>query len=129
MAAGYKTGGRGKGVPNKATVLLHQQQDAARRRIAEVLGTEVFPGDALDFMRMVYKDMAMPMSMRLDAAAKALPYERRKLPTEVELSNEISGPQIQIAHFTRILDAPLVDGDNNITPLLVGPEDKGPEQD
>ena len=66
MAAGKKSGGRVKGVPNKATAA----------KAAEVAASGLTP---LDYMLAVLRDAGNPADMRLDAANKAAPYVHPRL--------------------------------------------------
>jgi len=71
---GRKTGGRKAGTPNKRTV--HQERVLAQA--VEKLAGKAFKGDALAFLRSVYKGTLYPFETRLDAAKAALPYEMTK---------------------------------------------------
>jgi len=66
MATGIKTGGRKKGVPNKAT--------AAKQ--AEIAASGLTP---LEFMLNVMRNEGNEQSVRLDAAKAAAPYVHPKL--------------------------------------------------
>lgn len=66
MATGIKTGGRKKGVPNKAT--------AAKQ--AEIAASGLTP---LEFMLDVMRNEGNEQSVRLDAAKAAAPYVHPKL--------------------------------------------------
>lgn len=66
MAQGRKTGGRTKGVPNKAT--------AAKAAAVEASGLT-----PLDYMLSVMRDTKAAQDVRLDAANKAAPYVHPKL--------------------------------------------------
>lgn len=66
MATGIKTGGRKKGVPNKAT--------AAKQ--AEIAASGLTP---LEFMLGVMRNEGNEQSVRLDAAKAAAPYVHPKL--------------------------------------------------
>jgi hypothetical protein len=61
-----KTGGRKKGTPNKATAAL-------QRAVAQAVGAlvEPFEGDGYAFLATVYKNKALPLGVRLDAAKTA----------------------------------------------------------
>ena len=78
MAAGKKTGGRAKGVPNKATP----------EKAAKVEASGLTP---LDYMLTVMRDESNPADMRLDAAHKAAPYVHPKL-ASVEHTGKDGGP-------------------------------------
>lgn len=86
MAKGVKTGGRVKGVPNKAT--------ADKVRAIEQSGLT-----PLDYMLSVMRDTENPTDVRIDAAKSAAPYVHSKMPTAVEMSGP-DGKAIQ--HVTKI---------------------------
>jgi hypothetical protein len=69
-----KTGGRKAGTPNKKTAALKQA-------VAEAVGAlpDAFDGDSYAFLATVYKNQALPLSVRLDAAKTAIAYERARL--------------------------------------------------
>lgn len=66
MAIGKKTGGRVKGVPNKATAA----------KVAEIAASGLTP---VDFMLTIMRDEAKPIEDRLDAAKAVAPYVHPKL--------------------------------------------------
>lgn len=66
MAKGIKTGGRTKGIPNKATAA----------KAAEIAASGMTP---LDYMLAVLRNEANDPNVRLDAASKAAPYVHPKL--------------------------------------------------
>lgn len=66
MAKGLKTGGRKKGVPNKATA----------KKAAEIAATGLTP---LDYMLQRMRDETADPFVRLDAAKAAAPYVHPKL--------------------------------------------------
>lgn len=79
--------GRPKGRRNKRTV----EVEAAAKAAAEAIGLAVpgaFEGDAHAFLMSVYKDPSQPMPLRLEAAGKAIRYEKPALAT-VEQKGEI----------------------------------------
>ena len=69
-----KTGGRQKGTPNKKTAALKQA-------VVEAVGAlpDAFEGDSYAFLATVYKNQALPLGVRLDAAKTAIVYERLRL--------------------------------------------------
>src|SRR4051794_13326063 len=68
MAAGRKTGGRQKGTPNKRTLKL------------QALAAPVQGGDSpLEFLTGIYRNTALPLELRVDAAAKAAPLVHPRL--------------------------------------------------
>ena len=76
MAYGQKTGGRARGVPNKATsdrkVYLRHAADIASGALPEA-----FEGNAHAFLMFVYKNQDAPLELRLDAAKAAIRYESK----------------------------------------------------
>lgn len=79
MAAGHKTGGRAKGTPNKRTLAREEAAEAAREQIAGMLGGDAFEGDAHALLTFVYKNPLFGWPTRIEAAGKALPYEKPRL--------------------------------------------------
>ena len=70
--------GRPRGARNKRTVAT----EAAALAAAEKIGLAVpgaFEGDAHAFLMSVYKDPTQPIDLRLDAAGKAIRYEKPAL--------------------------------------------------
>ena len=69
-----KTGGRKAGTPNKKTAALKQA-------VVEAVGAlpDAFEGDSYAFLATVYKNHALPLGIRLDAAKTAIAYERARL--------------------------------------------------
>lgn len=78
MAAGKKTGGRAKGVPNKAS--------SAKAASVEASGLS-----PLDYMLTVLRNDKNPQDIRLDAAHKAAPYVHPKL-ANIEHTGKDGGP-------------------------------------
>ncbi len=76
---GERRGGRKAGTKNKATLARQQAQAEASAQIAQALGPEAFDGDAHALLVMLYKDASQPISVRIDAAKAALPYEKPRL--------------------------------------------------
>lgn len=73
-----KTGGRKKGVPNKASIA----------RAAAIEQSGLTP---LDFMLTVLRDLEQDYGVRLDAAKAAAPYVHPKL-ANIELTGKDGGP-------------------------------------
>jgi hypothetical protein len=69
-----KTGGRKAGTPDKKTAALKQA-------VVEAVGAlpDAFEGDSYAFLATVYKNQALPLGVRLDAAKTAIAYERARL--------------------------------------------------
>lgn len=86
MAKGVKTGGRQKGTPNRSEIRLRQELEAVRAKLA---GTEhEKPLMALDLLQEVYRNVAHELALRLQAAAKAIPYETPALATHKHDASE-----------------------------------------
>src|SRR5947209_6565497 len=79
MAAGEKTGGRKKGTPNKRTAALQQAAVKTAKKVRAALGAAAFDGDAHALLMTVYRDIDTPLDLRVEAAGKAIPYEKPKL--------------------------------------------------
>jgi hypothetical protein len=58
-----------------ALLLLRTATATAAERISATLGSEVFHGDAHALLMTVYKDLKLPIGLRMEAAKAALPYE------------------------------------------------------
>src|SRR5215203_6352792 len=71
---GKKTGGRRPGSKNKRTI----NEERVLAQAVEKLAGKAFKGDALAFLRSVYKGTLYPFETRLDAAKAALPFEMAK---------------------------------------------------
>jgi hypothetical protein len=78
MAKGRKTGGRQRGVPNKATA----------KRQEEIASSGLTP---LEFMLMALRDESKDFLTRFEAAKAAAPYVHPKL-SSVEASGKNGGP-------------------------------------
>lgn len=75
---GEKTGrprGRPPGAPNKRTVERERVLVEVAEQIAEALGGEAFGGNAHALLMAVYKNTALEIAVRLDAAKAAIRYE------------------------------------------------------
>lgn len=72
--------GRREGSKNKKTQEREQQRE---KLLAEWQAAnpdvKFFEGDAVDFMKMIYRDPRLPVSLRYDAAKNVAPYERPRL--------------------------------------------------
>lgn len=78
MALGIKTGGRKKGVRNKATV----------EQAASIAASGLTP---LEYMLQVLRNADAPLETRLDAAGKAAPYVHPKL-AQIEHRGDSANP-------------------------------------
>lgn len=94
MAKGRKTGGRQKGVRNRAT-------EAVR---ADVIATGITP---LDFLLGIMRDEKSDKELRLEAGKAAAPYVHPKL-ANIELTGKDQGPlQVNIVRFSDRATEPL----------------------
>jgi hypothetical protein len=79
MRGGKRPGsGRPSGKPNKRSE-AHQEAVARAAAVVEQALPEAFHGDAHALLMMVYKDQGQPIQTRIDAAGKAIGYEKPKL--------------------------------------------------
>ena len=86
-----KTGGRQIGSTNKRTRELEIAAGRARGFAERALGRDAFTGDAHALLCMVYKDVDMPIEMRVDAAKAAIPYEKPRLAAiAARIENEVT---------------------------------------
>lgn len=79
---GKRTGnprGRPKGAKNQHTRQREKAVAEAAAETQERLGLQAFDGDAHALLMLVYKDLAQPLDLRLDAAKAAIGYEKPKL--------------------------------------------------
>jgi hypothetical protein len=76
---GERRGGRQRGTKNKRTLLRERAQAEAAVKIADVLGADAFDGDAHALLASVYRDAALPIELRVDAAKAAIGFERPRL--------------------------------------------------
>ena len=79
-APGEHRGGRRRGTPNRRTIEL--------RALAEGQPRE---GSPLEFLTSVYRNEALPIDLRIDAAGKAAPYVHPRL-TAVTLGGDGKNP-------------------------------------
>jgi type II secretory pathway component PulM len=88
---GERRGGRQRGTKNKRTQEREKATAAASAKIADVLGSVAFVGDAHALLMSVYKDIGQPLSARIDAAKAALPFEKPRLSTvDAKIERSIS---------------------------------------
>lgn len=90
MAKGKKTGGRRKGTPNRSSV-AGQAAFAAIAEKVEALIPGAFDGDAHTFLMMVYRDPDIHVQTRLEAAGKAIQFEKPRL-AAVQHTGREGGP-------------------------------------
>jgi hypothetical protein len=91
MARGFKTGGRQKGSKNKRTLLQEERTRALLDNAKEIIGGDLFEGDAHAFLMLTYKDKSLPHNLRLDAAKAAVRFEKPAL-TAIDAHSTIEKP-------------------------------------
>jgi hypothetical protein len=77
-APGERRGGRKLGSKNKRTIATEKAMEQAAAKLAEAM-PDLFEGDAHAYLMAIYKDPSKPDQVRIDAAGKALPYEKPRL--------------------------------------------------
>lgn len=82
--------GRRKGSKNQHTKEREAAIEVARKKLAKTL-PDAFDGDAHALLMAVYQDASHPIRIRVDAAAKALPYEKPAL-SRTQLTGKDDGP-------------------------------------
>lgn len=90
---GVRTGrprGRPPGAANKSTLERQKKLDEIASQIGAAID-DAFEGDSHAFLMAVYKNPALPMNVRLDAAKAAISYEKPKL-ASVEHSSDSDSP-------------------------------------
>jgi len=68
--------GRKKGSKNKRTLLLEERTRALIDNAKEIIGGDLFEGDAHALLIAIYKDNSLPLNLRLDAAKAAIRFEK-----------------------------------------------------
>jgi hypothetical protein len=86
MASGFKTGGRRRGTPNKASAA----------KAAEVRSSGLTP---LDYMVSVMRNKKLPLDRRLEAAKSAAPYIHPKLASVAVKSEDQPGSVTNKSNF------------------------------
>jgi len=76
---GERRGGRQRGAKNKLTLLRERVLVEAAAKAAEVLGPNAFDADAHALLTLVYRDTALPIELRVDAARSAIGFEKPRL--------------------------------------------------
>jgi hypothetical protein len=91
MARGFKTGGRQKGSKNKRTLLQEERTRTLIDNAKEIIGGDLFEGDAHAFLMLTYQDKSLPHNLRLDAAKVAIRFEKPAL-TAIDAHSTIEKP-------------------------------------
>jgi hypothetical protein len=89
MAIGRKTGGRKAGSKNRRTLQIEAAGKDALEAVSAALGTDAFDGDAHALLAAVYKDLAKPIELRVDAAKAAIRYEKPALSSVDQKGNAV----------------------------------------
>ena len=76
---GERRGGRQRGTKNKLTIARERALADAADKITGALGADGFDGDAHALLMAIYKDMAQPIELRVQAAKAAIGYEKPRL--------------------------------------------------
>lgn len=95
MAHGGKRAGAGRktGAKNRRTRELEKAQAKAAKKIERALGKDAFKGDAHALLQSVYKDTSEDMDTRLDAAGKAIKFEKPAL-AAIDTTVKNTGPTV-----------------------------------
>lgn len=97
---GKRTGaGRPKGSRSRRRLEMEKKARAVEDVMREALGREPFEGDSHALLMSCYKNTALPLPIRLEAAKAAIPYERPRL-ASVEHHGNLS-----VSHHEDRLDA------------------------
>lgn len=72
-------GGRPSGAKSKHTMAREREMRKAAKKIERVLGEGAFDGDAHALLMTVYKNPLIALEVRIDAAGKAIRYEKPAL--------------------------------------------------
>jgi hypothetical protein len=76
---GERRGGRQPGAKNKRSLEREAALAKAAAEIEGVLGDQAFDGDAHALLMVIYKNGALPIDLRLDAARAAISFEKPRL--------------------------------------------------
>ena len=76
---GERRGGRQRGAKNKRTLAFECALADTAAKITGALGADAFEGDAHALLTAIYKDVAQPIGLRMDAAKAAIGYEKPRL--------------------------------------------------
>lgn len=80
--------GVGKRGPGKRTLERAKVLQEARVKMQLLMGPKGFKGDGVEFLQYVYSADDIPLQIRMDAAARAAPFERPKL-SSIEHSGNV----------------------------------------
>jgi hypothetical protein len=130
MRGGKREGaGRPLGAKNRRTAAVEAaMQSVAAKFLAEV--PQAFDGDGVAYLQTVYRDPALPVDVRIDAAAKAARYERPAL--AATLTRDITAPPAApdtVCDYSRLDVAELVQLRRLFAKALSKPEPEGADED
>jgi hypothetical protein len=95
-----KTGGRRRGAKNKRTLARERATAEANVKVTDALGADAFEGDAHAFLTAVYRNPALPMNLRVDAAKAAIGYEKPRLASvEGRVENRVTLDMLVAASY------------------------------
>lgn len=83
--------GRPKGMPNKSTL---ERQAASQALLVATLPDGGFQGSSLDLLKLVYKNEALPLSIRVNAAEKAARYEHPTMVMRADAAPQMNPEQV-----------------------------------
>ena len=101
-------GGRPKGRKNNSTLLLEREARETELRMKGMLPESIkFEGDALAFFQAIYQDASLAHPIRVEAATKAIAYERVKLTANYSKVEHGGTIEVQDARQTleRLIDS------------------------
>ena len=78
----------GKSGSTSRTLFLQERTRALIDNAKEIIGGDLFEGDAHAFLMLTYKDKSLPHNLRLDAAKVAIRFEKPAL-TAIDANNTI----------------------------------------
>jgi hypothetical protein len=121
MPRGGRRAGAGRPKGSRSKVLHRDEKvDEARFHTVEEAelylktnGASIFEGDALAFLTAVYKDEALPLHVRFNAALACAPFERPRMSDARALLLEARAKEISEAELKRQQD----EGDRRLTAL------------
>lgn len=123
MRGGPRPGaGRKKGGKNTSTL----KREKALEKAIELVGATIanaFDGDSHALLMAVYKNLDLPLPLRLDAAKAAIGYEKPKL-AAVQHSGDPDSPLETVTHI--VLTSPETDDSTDRTAAQAHPGVHGP---
>jgi hypothetical protein len=94
MRGGQRDGvRRPRGAKNKRTAAVEAAMQVVAAKFKDAM-PEAFDGDGVAYLQTVYRDPALPVSVRVDAAAKSARYERPALAATLTRDVTPEGPVV-----------------------------------